>query len=75
MNRKWMSLVKGILGGVITYIMVTLVLDAFSEEIGDTTAGTLLETIIPLIVVFMIIFQSFRGMEGGQGGRLAGLGR
>ena len=60
--REWMAIMKGILGGVITFIIITLVLEEFETEL-EGTGGTLLQTLIPLIVVLLILFHSFRGLE------------
>ena len=61
--REWMSIMKGILGGVITFIIITLVLEEFETELGEGAGASLIQVLVPLIVVLLILFHSFRGLE------------
>jgi len=64
---RWQNVLVGVIMGVVAYVVVAELLDAFSETLGDGAGAELIETLVPIAIAIAVILFAFRGLGHGGG--------
>ena len=65
MGGRWQQALIGIIMGVVAFVVVQELLEAF--DLGEGAGADLIQTLVPIAIAVAVILFAFRGVGGGGG--------